>query len=290
ETEENSKSRLSLALMGIRLASARMEATRLGRDVVSLQRNAGILSFEVAEERLRDLNRYHLAAGAELWQHQRMRMRYTSELTSIQGPRNALLMSSRIKNCFYNHHLVVVPVDATKSPITRWRTEILYPSILQTKLCPGHDASSLYGRELVFLNERRQTPRYLYFHFLMALIRIRDLKDLGWQDIWARYYERCPSLTPGRHIRQSILAALATHFETADMTAVESWIADYGFESPLRLTGGEVTEAARRLHLAVEDVVSRGEEEERRGRDKWEEEVERRGHGFRCWMEMSHIK
>ena len=60
----------------------------------------------------------------------------------------------------------------------------------------------------------------------MALVRIKDLQRGGWRDVWAWYYEQRPFSTPGKYTRQSMLLALATHFESADMRVVESWIAD----------------------------------------------------------------
>jgi hypothetical protein len=43
---------------------------------------------------------------------------------------------------------------------------------------------------------------------------------------------------------------------------VESWIADHGFDSPLKLTDEEATEAARRVHVAVEAAIYRAEKQE----------------------------
>lgn len=105
----------------------------------------------------------------------------------------------------------------------------------------------------------------------MALIRIKDVKRQGWRDVWARYYQQKPFPNPGNYLRQSMLLALATHFGTADMSVIESWIVDNGFESPLMLTEDETTEAARRVHLAVEDAIARAKY---RSDDDEEEEEE----------------
>ncbi|KAK0727310.1 hypothetical protein B0T26DRAFT_128902 [Lasiosphaeria miniovina] len=99
----------------------------------------------------------------------------------------------------------------------------------------------------------------MYFHFVMALVRIKDVKRYGWQDVWARYYQQRPFPTPGNYIRQNMLLALATHFGTADMHVVESWIKDQGFDSPLKLTDEETQEAARRVHVAVDQAIDRAE-------------------------------
>lgn len=40
---------------------------------------------------------------------------------------------------------------------------------------------------------------------------------------------------------------------------MESWITDHGFDSPLQLANIEATEAARRVHEAVEEATARAE-------------------------------
>ncbi len=96
----------------------------------------------------------------------------------------------------------------------------------------------------------------------MALIRIKDLKRYGWEDVWARYYKQRPFPTTGNYLRRRILLALVTHFETADMRVVESWTTDHGFDSLLKLMDDEATEAARRVHAAVEAAIARAEKPE----------------------------
>ncbi|KAH8897722.1 hypothetical protein GQ53DRAFT_778019 [Thozetella sp. PMI_491] len=196
---------------------------------------------------------------------------FGSRAESLQRAGNALLLSNRIKGWFDGYHLVVVPVDAQETPIKRWRTDVISADIQNTPYMIYHPAKELDGKELVFLNEKRPVSRFLYFHFIMALVRIKDLRRQGWQDIWARYYEQRPFPTPGNYMRQSMLLALATHFESVDMHVVESWIVDHGFESQLKLAEDEAMEAARRVHAAVEAVTSRAEKSWHPGRNSLEE-------------------
>ncbi|KAM5352789.1 hypothetical protein ACJ41O_005511 [Fusarium nematophilum] len=179
-------------------------------------------------------------------------MLFSSRAEPLRRAGNALLLSNHIKRWFDSYHLVVVPADATESPITRWRTDVISSDIQNSPFSGEHCGKELDGKELIFLNEKRPVSRFLYFHFVMALIRIKDIKRRGWDTIWARYYQQRPFPTPGNYMRQSMLLALATHFGTADMNVVESWIADQGFDSPLKLTNDETTEAARRVHEAVQ--------------------------------------
>ncbi|KAG6123845.1 hypothetical protein E4U12_000574 [Claviceps purpurea] len=186
---------------------------------------------------------------------------------SLKRAGNALLMSKRIEGWFDNYHLVIVPVDVTENPITRWRTDIISPSIMGAQYNGLLCASELDGRELTFHNEKRPVSRFLYFHFFMALVRIKDIKRIGWQDTWARYYGQRPFPTPGPYLRKSMLMALACHWQTTDLQVMNSWLTDNGFETPLALTNDEVVETARRVHLAVEDRAIRAEDGNDNGSD-----------------------
>ncbi|KAG6278283.1 hypothetical protein E4U47_005902 [Claviceps purpurea] len=89
---------------------------------------------------------------------------------SLERAGNALLLSKRIESWFDKYHLVIVPVDATENPITRWRTDVISPSIMNERYGDGDlRALELDGRELTFHNEKRPVSRFLYFHFFMAL-------------------------------------------------------------------------------------------------------------------------
>jgi HNH endonuclease len=190
---------------------------------------------------------------------------FGSQSESLDKAGNALLMSNRIESWFDKYQLVVVPVDPMEVPITRWRTDVISSDIENTEYHKAMDGKAfvgkdLDGKELAFLGEKRPVSRFLYFHFVMALVRIKDLQRRNWQDVWARYHQHRPFPTPGNYMRKVMLLALATHFEVADMKIVESWIADHGFETPLVLQDDQAREAARRVHEAVEEAVTRAEE------------------------------
>ncbi|OAA60561.1 hypothetical protein SPI_05685 [Niveomyces insectorum RCEF 264] len=148
----------------------------------------------------------------------------------------------------------------TKAPSNDGHTDVVSPDIRNTPYVLDHLAKELDGRELVFLNDKRPVSRLLYFHFVMALVRMKDVGRRGWREVWARYYSQRPFPMPGNYMRQSMLLALTTHFEVADMHAVGSWIRDHGFDSPLKLTDDEAAEAARRVHVAVEAAIRRAKE------------------------------
>ncbi|KAK0725941.1 hypothetical protein B0H67DRAFT_598949 [Lasiosphaeris hirsuta] len=190
---------------------------------------------------------------------------FGSRAPSLRRAGNAFLLLGKIKKWFDSYHLLIVPVDATENPITRWKVDAISSDIRNTPfLGPKDVGGDLDGKELKFRNDKRPVSRFMYFHFIMALIHIKD----------ARYYQQRPFSTPGNYMRQSMLLALATHFGTAEMNVVESWIADHGFDSPLMLNNDESTEAARCVHLAVDEAIARAE---RGPEDEGEEEEDSEG-------------
>ena len=173
---------------------------------------------------------------------------FGSRAPDLDREANSLLLTSQVEKWFDSYNLVIVPVDTKETPIRRWRIELLSNSFSTVTLdTRGFISSSLHERELTFRNENRPAARFLYFHFLMALVRIKDLKRSNWQSIWARYHYHRPFPTPGNYIRNSMLIALAKYSGTTDMDTIGSWIRDNGFDSPLSLTSDEAREAARRV-------------------------------------------
>lgn len=63
-------------------------------------------------------------------------------------------------------------------------------------------------------------------------------------------------------MRKSMLLALANQFSTTELSVIESWIHDHGFEPPLKLSDAENTEAARRVRKTVEKIAESDEESE----------------------------
>ncbi|CAH0027502.1 unnamed protein product [Clonostachys rhizophaga] len=174
---------------------------------------------------------------------------FGSKSDEVDKQQNTLTLLFDVKKWFDRHELVVVPWDATENPITRWRTDV-FPSIHNEPLDTKATFRDLDGKELIFRDQNRPSSRFLYFHFIMSLIRIKDLNKEGWRDIWARYYEQPPFPAPAPYMRKSMILALATHFESTDMHVIESWIVSNGFGSPLN--GPLATETARQVHMAIE--------------------------------------
>ncbi|KAK1832432.1 hypothetical protein QBC39DRAFT_348700 [Podospora conica] len=188
---------------------------------------------------------------------------FGSRTPSIKQGGNVLLLSANVRKWLDAHDLVIVPADASETPITRWRTDAVSDNLR---------GSGLDGKELTFLNENRPVPRFMYFRFVLSLVRMRDMARPGWQEVWAKYHETPPFPTAG-YVSKSVLTALATHFGA---TPIGSWITRHGIDTPLKLTEDEATEVARRVLLALEEeAIYEGILEEmvrEMGFDKYHEE------------------
>jgi hypothetical protein len=178
---------------------------------------------------------------------------------SLQREGNALLLSDRIEAWFSSYHIAVIPVDSSESPIRRWRTELISPDVQNEQAFPGLHGRDLSGKELVFLNENRPVSRFLYFHFIMALIRIKDLKRCGWEDVWARFYNERPFGTPDKYMRQSMLNRLAAYHGNIGQAEISRFLEGHGFDTPIDLTKEELAEVARQVRKLVEAAIKPSE-------------------------------
>lgn len=210
---------------------------------------------------------------------------FGTQCENLESGHNALLLSGGIASWFTSHKLVVIPVDAStkqKQPIQQWRVDILDPDISSQTYTAFPDrryGRDIDGQELQFLGEKRPSARFLYFHFLMALVRAKDLHKPGWQETWARYHEEKPFAAPEPYMWQMMMGALAMYFETpaASVRLVESWVADHGFDAPLAIEEDELREASRRVYEAVEAGVMKDEDGNSSGDEcdsEWDENVE----------------
>ncbi|KAI1120063.1 hypothetical protein F5Y10DRAFT_290414 [Nemania abortiva] len=173
----------------------------------------------------------------------------------LHTPSNCLLLSLPVKRWFDKYCLVIVPVDYNETPITRWKVEVIEDSIRKDDWYDPHTTvEDLDGRGLRFASEARPDSRFLYFHFIMALVRIRDIKAPYWKQVWARYFTRQLFPTPGNYLRQSMLLAINQHFQTTDARLIESWMRGQGFEQPITLSYEDAKRVANRIQAALKNA------------------------------------
>ncbi|KAI0854549.1 hypothetical protein F4860DRAFT_523145 [Xylaria cubensis] len=196
----------------------------------------------------------------------------------LEKPSNALLLGDQIKDWFDKYCLVIIPVNSTEVPITRWKVQLMGSSVSPKEFAqecyPGSSQVSqdIRSKELTFLSEARPASRFLYFHFIMALVRARDADLPGWKQEWARFFVEQPFPTPGSYLRNSMLIALNQHFEVTDAKLIEDWIQGQGFEAPIKLSPDETEIVASRVKAAAELVQLEEDEEDEDEEDEDEED------------------
>ena len=132
--------------------------------------------------------------------------------------RNGLLLHTSIEENFDRHLLVIVP-DApipADGPILRWRLRVLDQTVLDQTVPrklgakdPGPSPITyrdLDGKLLEFRSATRPAARYLYFHYVVALLRARRHNRCGQLQ---RQTTKFAWATPGRYMLRSMMLALA---------------------------------------------------------------------------------
>ncbi len=134
-----------------------------------------------------------------------------NETYLLNGAKNGLLLDHQIEEQFDYFNLVIVPLDKGEG---RWVIRILDHALLPQKVSGRWDQvtfKELDGEELEFKNDFRPGARFLYLHYVLALLRatqpdrarnqkgvIRELhKDMP---VWA---------SPGRYLTENMLLSVA---------------------------------------------------------------------------------
>ncbi|CAH0026458.1 unnamed protein product [Clonostachys rhizophaga] len=192
---------------------------------------------------------------------------FGSDAESLRGSGNFLSLHREIEKWFGTYKLVILPNDPEETPIRRWKTAVI-SSQLNSERFAGRETlvSAFDSQELVFNDEERPVAKFAYFHFVMALVRIKMLNYEGWRDVWAEYWINPPFPQGSLYMRECMLFALFTYFSFsgADLAIIDSWIGGNGFYEDEILRGREKDELARRILVGVEEAVVKTEDEAER--------------------------
>jgi HNH endonuclease len=180
---------------------------------------------------------------------------------------NCLILISVIEKAFDKGSLAIVPVDASEKPIRRWKTVLLNEAVRNQRILgPSEgDYGDLDGKEIEFYSDHRPAARFLYYHFVVSLLRCRRARMPGWETVWAKLRTGRPWSTPGRYLRQSMLLALARAAGDVNEEEIAGLIDDRVFVVPERLALNEEEEVARRvmeMHDQKKKIYQDEEEEE----------------------------
>jgi hypothetical protein len=150
--------------------------------------------------------------------------------SDLDGPGNSLLLSKHVKGLFDNHKIIVVP--SSNASGEEWKIEVLTSNDLETPVTPEIKGKNLHGQCLKFDSRSDHPPRsrFLYFHFIISMIRICDERPAGWEGVWKNYAFDNPFPAPGKYVRITKLPGLAAGLERSMMCIVDWWLTNYGPE------------------------------------------------------------
>lgn len=172
----------------------------------------------------------------------------------LHTPDNCLIVHATVESNFDNGNFVLIPADPTESPIKTWKIQIANWAAKHSQM--GYKRlGDLDGKPLLFKNDRRPAARFLYYHFVVTLLRNKRDRQPGWEKYFSELGTLRPFATPGRYMRQSMLLILAK--STGDLDAEEEarLLGEAGqetFEEEQRLEEGAELEIGRRVFAAYE--------------------------------------
>ncbi|KAH0556019.1 hypothetical protein GP486_006041 [Trichoglossum hirsutum] len=189
---------------------------------------------------------------------------------------NCLMLHEDIERAFDKGILVFVPVNPAERPIRRWKTVLLNEASRNQVVFfkAFKTLGDVDGMELKFRSEHRPAARFLYYHFVVSLLRCRQQREPGWENIWVKLRTGQPWPTPGRYLRQSMLLVLAKTVGNLSEGEIEGLVQERAFDVPERMAHSEEEEIARRVlevHQELEEECLRKEENEE-GEDEEEDE------------------
>ncbi|KAL8826139.1 MAG: hypothetical protein Q9191_003986 [Dirinaria sp. TL-2023a] len=181
---------------------------------------------------------------------------------------NCLLMESKLERQFELGHFVLLPVDLTERPIKRWKVQITNDDALKNQVGNAREQLRDYqGRVLVWKNEERPAARFLYYHFVVTLLRINHYKSQGSAEYSLRLSNEKPFATMGPYFRKSVLLALARQAgDVGEVTQrmIKEGEAIHDDDTTLKLGDKESDEIARRIlkEFGTDSEDSEDEEED----------------------------
>ncbi|KAI9813713.1 MAG: hypothetical protein M1826_002467 [Phylliscum demangeonii] len=180
---------------------------------------------------------------------------------------NCIMMHSVVERAFDQGNIVIVPVDPTERPIRRWKSVLVNPEARNQLLLPEGSGSprtvgELDERELQFRTAHRPAARFMYFHFVIAMLRLRQYNRPQWRQTWTRLVSGRPFATPGPYLRRTMLMCLAR--ENGDLPDKEiDHLLHQGtvFETAERLSDDDETLIATRVRALGPAAAGSDDEE-----------------------------
>ena len=150
--------------------------------------------------------------------------------TRLDTSDNCLLMHFTVEQAFDNGCFVLLPVNPTEVPILRWKIQMTNSAAVNRDMGKV-TLRDIDGQEVIFKNDRRPASRFLYYHFVVTLLRNKRDRQPSWEKYFTELPTGRPFTTMGRYLRSSMLLALAR--SAGDLDAEE--------EARILSEGGEHT-------------------------------------------------
>ena len=165
---------------------------------------------------------------------------------------NCLMIHEHAERALDNGNFVLVPANPNESPLRTWTLKVSNTAAINNNFgCKGlRDYDS---EHLVFKNDNRPAARFLYYHFVITLLRNKRDRQPGWERFCLDLPTGKPFATPGRYMRQSMLMALAKTAGDLDAEAGARLLGEPDqetFMSADRLEEQEESEIGRRVLIA----------------------------------------
>lgn len=170
---------------------------------------------------------------------------------------NCLMLERRVERGFDNGNFVLLPAEPTESPIKTWKIQITNLSAKNSDL--GRTTlSQMNGKTLVFRNENRPAARFLYFHFVITLLRNKRDRVPGWERFCVELPTHRPFAMPGHYLRQSMLLVLVKGAGDLNSEEEARLLGEAGqetFERDEQLDAGIELEIGRRALISYERPI-----------------------------------
>ena len=133
---------------------------------------------------------------------------------------NCLLIHCSVEDAFVGGKFVLLPADSAKSPLKTWKIQITNVSAKNTDL-GRRTLGVMDGEILAFKNDNRPAARFLYFLYVITLLRNKRDRQPGWEKFCIELPIGKPfaAMKSGPYLRHSMLLALAK--SVGDVDAVE---------------------------------------------------------------------
>lgn len=165
---------------------------------------------------------------------------------------NCLIIHKSVERLFDNGCFVLLPANLTESPIKTWKIQMTNLSAQNSDMGRKFLAD-LDGERVMFKNENRPAARFLYYHFVVTLLRNKRDRQPGWEIYCVELPTGKPFATPGRYLRQSMLLTLAKSAGDLDVVDEAVLLGEPGRETFVeeeKLEEREELEIGRRIFVA----------------------------------------